>query len=523
MHSFTYSYLLVGIPVGWRGAFGSFLSADLPAEEVSQQSVFKRSWFSVSAGDHLERGDEDLGFRGKLEAYLRSQGEDIQDYPFSFWYLYNDCKELQAMILEVNNTFDERRMYFLKDTFTSTDSDDNWTLVQNPRSRFRQAWSKDFHVSPFNSRKGSYALSAQDPYPPLLGATGKIDNTITLNSSKAHAKLIARVFSTEPGIDPTTLGFWRKIRFIASWWWVGFVTFPRIVREAAKLSFRRKLHVWFRPEVLKNSIGRHATNEEIIIQRTFRSYLRSLVESSNLERPVKYISPIPSPTEELFSPTSPSSTETLQSTPIELKVTTPLFYARIARYSHLSEYLSNELLNDDEKDRTFHVSDPKSLLQLFEESRPMAQSVSAISPVSKFSIHDRMLWRFQRWLRNHVRQSGRQQHQPDQVDIRHFGLSQFDHHARRYDSLEQAALYRQVVTKLLLSDVIAFGHPEILDGVGYIIRVILNYMFAGALRVVCEYILTSARMDGWLCCLVGLEKWSRYISLWESQLQEHVS
>lgn len=69
-HSFTYSYLLVSIPVGWRGVVGSFFSADLPLEELSQKSVSKRSWFSVSAGDYLERGKENLGLRGKLEAYL---------------------------------------------------------------------------------------------------------------------------------------------------------------------------------------------------------------------------------------------------------------------------------------------------------------------------------------------------------------------------------------------------------------------------------------------------------------------
>ncbi|KAL8763058.1 MAG: hypothetical protein Q9184_001085, partial [Pyrenodesmia sp. 2 TL-2023] len=427
--------------------------------------------------------------------------------PVSFWYLYNDCMDLQAMILEVNNTFDERRMYFLKDTSTPTDSDDNWTLVENPRSRFRQTWPKDFHVSPFNSRKGSYALSVQDPFAPLLGETVKIDNTITLNSSKAHAKLIARVFSTEPGIDPTTLSFWRKICFITSWWWVGFVTFPRIVKEAGKLFFRRKLHVWFRPEVLKDSIGRHATNDEIIIERNFRSYLRSLVESSSLEQSVKYISPIPSPTEELFFPKYTGFTEPSQPTAIELKVTTPLFYARLARYPHTSEYLSNELLNDDEKDRTFHVSDPKPLLRLFEESRPTEQSVSTVSLMDKFSIHDRLHWRFQQWLRNHIRQRGRQPRQPNQVDIRHFGFSQLDQHAMRCDSVDQATLYRRVVTKLLLSDAIAFGHPEVLDGVSYVVRVILSYMFVGALRMTWEYVLTSAGMGARICYWVGQKEW----------------
>lgn len=209
------------------------------------------------------------------------QGEDIHEYPYaylvtaprflrysfnpvSFWYLYNKHKELQAMILEVNNTFDERRMYFLKDS-TLDDPDESWTLIDKPPSKFKNTWPKDFHVSPFNSRKGSYALTAQDPFSPHLSATGKVDNTITLISSKAHVKLIARIFSTQPAIDPSTLGCWARLAFIASWWWVGFVTFPRIVREAGKLFFRRKLHVWYRPEVLKDSIGRPATKDEMCV------------------------------------------------------------------------------------------------------------------------------------------------------------------------------------------------------------------------------------------------------------------
>ena len=55
------------------------------------------------------------------------------------------------------------------------------------------------------------------------------------------------------------MGLHDTIRFVSLWWWVGFVTFPRIVKEAAKLFFKRKLHVWYRPEVLHTSIGRTAT------------------------------------------------------------------------------------------------------------------------------------------------------------------------------------------------------------------------------------------------------------------------
>ena len=180
------------------------------------------------------------------------------------------------MILEVNNTFDERRIYFLESTGpdwvaddessssgAATSANESPSANLGPRdaltksTRFVGSWAKDFHVSPFNSRKGAYAVSAEDPL-----AQGKIDNTITLSSSKGHPKLVARIFSTNPCVDPSEITSWETFRFVLAWWWVGFVTFPRILREAAKLFFLRKLHVWYRPEVFKESIGRQATEDE---------------------------------------------------------------------------------------------------------------------------------------------------------------------------------------------------------------------------------------------------------------------
>ena len=201
------------------------------------------------------------------------------------------------MILEVNNTFDERRMYFLKNTEPENvaSGDENGTLAaekvvwngsqghdspdQKVFGRFANSWPKDFHVSPFNSRKGAYSLSANDPFFPHLSTragAALVNNTITLSSSKNHPKLIARVFSSSDSIDPYKLKGWATFKFIAAWWWVGFVTFPRIVREAAKLFFRRKLPVWFRPEVLKDSIGRIETDEEKY-NKVYRSLLQLLM------------------------------------------------------------------------------------------------------------------------------------------------------------------------------------------------------------------------------------------------------
>lgn len=320
-HSFSYSYLFVGVPVGFKGSAGFLLSAD-------NGSKAAKSWFHIEPTDYLSRGNDNLGLQGKLHLYLKSQvsgesscksallrnfqGEDAADYPsaylvtaprflgysfnpVSFWYLYSSQGTLAAMILEVNNTFDEKRIYFLKsqknkDIRLRSESensvvenvDSEITLPQGGNlrnedgsvpstkeetgnfssSKFKSIWAKDFHVSPFNSRKGNYALSADDPFSPSLSGNGGINNTITLTSSKNHVKLIARIFSTQPSLDPSSLGLMEEVKMVASWWWVGFVTFPRILREAAKLFFQKRLHVWYRPEVLKGSIGRRETHDE---------------------------------------------------------------------------------------------------------------------------------------------------------------------------------------------------------------------------------------------------------------------
>lgn len=72
-HSFSYSYLLVGIPIGCRGALRSYLTVDLPHDSPASSTLFSRSWFSVDADDYLERGSESLGLQGKLHSYLKSQ------------------------------------------------------------------------------------------------------------------------------------------------------------------------------------------------------------------------------------------------------------------------------------------------------------------------------------------------------------------------------------------------------------------------------------------------------------------
>lgn len=76
-HSFSYSYLVVGIPVGWSGQCGGLISADLPSSPrwlswLWPGSAVTKGWYHVDAADYLERGNGHLGLRGKLDAYLES-------------------------------------------------------------------------------------------------------------------------------------------------------------------------------------------------------------------------------------------------------------------------------------------------------------------------------------------------------------------------------------------------------------------------------------------------------------------
>lgn len=68
-HSFDYSYLSVGVPVGWIGCAGSALSCDVNHLPSSKR---RRGWFDVSAKDHLSRNGHNC-LDHKLGHYLRQQ------------------------------------------------------------------------------------------------------------------------------------------------------------------------------------------------------------------------------------------------------------------------------------------------------------------------------------------------------------------------------------------------------------------------------------------------------------------
>jgi hypothetical protein len=74
-HAFSYSYLTIGIPVGFEGNAGGMVSVGAKGKHGLFSWLFgpPRGWFTIDAGDYLERGRAELGLRGKLDEYLRTQ------------------------------------------------------------------------------------------------------------------------------------------------------------------------------------------------------------------------------------------------------------------------------------------------------------------------------------------------------------------------------------------------------------------------------------------------------------------
>lgn len=473
-HSFSYSYLFVGVPVGMVGRGSKALSVDGSPP----------AWFNIKASSYLSRGGDELSLGEKLKAYLEKQGISERHYsfaylvtaprflgysfnPVSFWYIYDGDAQLKYMILEVNNTFDERRIYLLKPGNVDDDLDPNNNQATDNSLYFKETWQKDFHVSPFNSRKGTYSLRAIDPVAAFeqYGHV-MVDNNIVLRSGKDHPKLVARVFSTDPPTSAVSVSNRQLFKFVLSWWWVGFVTFPRIVTQAFKLFFKKKLHVWFRPEVTPTSIGRTYTPEETDLEAYFRTFLTSVVEGA--DRSLRVIYQAAHSDSELVLYSSGYLREKEQERTLTVKILSPAFYSRFVHYAHAKEAFDREALATDEKNRTL-IIEPAHLLPALLDAIKQATSSQTLQHTS---LLERARWSILRQLRCPPPEPSYPTTASDPAvtttDIRAFPRSELDAFART--SLADGADYRRTCTRLFLAQRFALGFPVLISAFDLLIR-----------------------------------------------------
>ena len=140
--------------------------------------------------------------------------------PASFWYLYDHEGVISLILAEVNNTFGERRVYILTPRVATTPG---VPTVGLDRQKVVSEWEKDFHVSPFSSRKGRYNLRVADPLQPQLH-DDLVSICATLLSSKGKVKLVARMSSPGEIFVADRMSTWQQFAFLCRWWWTPFLT-----------------------------------------------------------------------------------------------------------------------------------------------------------------------------------------------------------------------------------------------------------------------------------------------------------
>lgn len=368
------------------------------------------------------------------------------------------------MVLEVNNTFGERHPYLV---FRDADGEDKI---------LKHTMKKDFHVSPFNSRQGSYSISARDPLEPEMTAFDGLDVTVNLSSSKGHPKLVARLFGDGDPVDARKMNSTTAILFVFQWCWVGFVTFPRIVKEAAVLFFRRKLHVWYRPEPLEKTLARTATSLESGLEAAFQQYLRFLVHSASRPIRVKYIaSGISDSSPQVF--TSPSAGEAGNvAEEVEIKILTPSFYARFVHYAHDFEAIFSELTESC----TIAVDNRAALPNIFLKKGGLSLHTSSISDFVCFSLIKLLRARPEPIIRPLT--SAEQPQVKELTDIRGFRISSMDAYVLEQADASLKMSYRSAVLHQLIASRFFLDVPELLTLTIFGLKATISYLFCRSIQ-----------------------------------------
>jgi hypothetical protein len=393
--------------------------------------------------------------------------------PLSVWYLYSSSRELSALILEVNNTFDERRIYFVEPDRKSEPNSSTPSSLSKPR--YKSAWTKDFYVSVFNSRAGSYSLAAYDPFFPNLSSPGTINSTVTLSSPEGKAKLIARIYSVDDQIDPATMSVWQKTRFLASWWWVGLATFPRTIQQAVIILFKKKLPWVFRPEPKGSTIARHADEAELFIESIFRRYLRELVGNSRDTLKIRYI---PAGLHDISPEVIMSSSAQLaegEAEELEIRVLTPIFYSRVIRYSDLLD----GIMTEHHESSTISISSTDLLSKLergWQECPPLAlRGALSFKLISALRTRPAPII-----CLDEPKSPPPASTIPSGKEASQAGASSLDHFVVMHSSAPERKEYTSRLLRLLITEHIAFGWAELLDLEIFVLRCLALWMVARA-------------------------------------------
>ncbi|OJJ50092.1 hypothetical protein ASPZODRAFT_58681 [Penicilliopsis zonata CBS 506.65] len=301
-YRFSYSYFLVGVPIGISGTIGSLLSIDTVRPEKSDRKPLLSNWclFTIDQRHYLDRGNHPGGLEGKLHSWLEARGEDPQQWPYAYmisvpnflwstrnpatwWFLYSSEKQLTAMVMEANNSFGERKPVFYrldplgeiiehpdpsnKPSTVSGFADGNLISLRMSHSKSRHKsyqghWDRDLYISPFEDVGGHMATTCVDPCGPKWGIPGDLQLSATFHDPEGRPKIITRIHSWDTPVDLLATNGLGLVKFILGWGWVGTLSMPRIMYQALRIWLRGNVILHERPQVIRSNIPRRESQLE---------------------------------------------------------------------------------------------------------------------------------------------------------------------------------------------------------------------------------------------------------------------
>ncbi|KAL4768011.1 hypothetical protein BDW60DRAFT_226024 [Aspergillus nidulans var. acristatus] len=389
---FINQFLLVGVPVGIQLRIGNLLAIDdTSLQDVSpppgggpvsfwmRVTAHLSCWFSFDAVRLLHRGDYGVGLRAKLDSFLRNQNEDPSQWPHaylltvpqflgfarsvvSWWYLYNAERELDAIILEINNSYWEKRNILIR--LKPSSESDKLTAQPNPPSAieyldkthlihslptltqskfYTGTWHKYVFASPFEKVDGVVSQRMMDPLnPSAWEPTSSFSNMTTLEET-GEVRMATRLTCAGAPMDPTTITTWQLAKFLLKWTIPGIFTTPEIIFKAIKIRFSGAMKMNKKPPVRSGSVGRHISSLELSLEPFFRAYLSHHTASHPDPIVLTYL-PCRSFTNEVITMRSPSclgrNASNIQYLTIE--PTDPSFYTRVLSYMDIKTALEEE-------------------------------------------------------------------------------------------------------------------------------------------------------------------------------------
>lgn len=170
-----------------------------------------------SIRERLEKLLESKGYGGQVRKVTLVTAARYFNYvfnPVSFYYCYGHDGAHLLTVSEINNTFGERHVY----------------ITEGPKANA----AKDFHVSPFYGREGEYKFSFSELNQRLDIRIDIVQNGSLQFKSRLHAE--AR---------PLTQG--QLLKTLLQFPLSAALTMPRILWQAAKLKYQKRLPVFTKP------------------------------------------------------------------------------------------------------------------------------------------------------------------------------------------------------------------------------------------------------------------------------------